>query len=135
MEPRQPPPFFIDGSIQKDGQPVTGVWVSARTVTGEEKWYATKTDENGDYHFDLPDGEYLIEGIWIDTQSKWYPKVISFTVKDGVLLNQSTVVIDLTLGASGKCQWSGKSKSFHRNPTKPILTLNKFSFLVYLKNE
>ena len=39
--------------VMKDGQPVTDVWVSAHTVTGEEKWFNGKTDENGKFSTDL----------------------------------------------------------------------------------
>ena len=66
-----------NGSVMKDGQSVSDVWVSAHTVTGEEQWFNGKTDENGKFSMTLPDGEYQIEGIWIDSESKWYPSVIS----------------------------------------------------------
>ena len=67
----------------KDGQPVADSWVSADTVTGEKQWFNGKTDENGDFSLTLPDGEYQIDGVWVDSESKWYPLVVSFTVQDG----------------------------------------------------
>ena len=80
----------------KDGQPVSDVWVSAHTVTGEEKWFNGKTDENGKFSMTLPDGEYQIEGIWIDSESKWYPSVIAFTVQDGEVVDPNQLHIDLS---------------------------------------
>ena len=57
----------------KDGQPVTGALINASTVTGEEKWYDAKTDENGNYQLSLPDGEYQVIGVWVESESKLYP--------------------------------------------------------------
>ena len=39
----------VNGSVMKDGQPVAGAIINARTVTGAEKWFDATTDENGDY--------------------------------------------------------------------------------------
>ncbi len=69
----------------KDDQPVADAWVNARTVTGEEQWFNGKTDENGKYSLNLPDGEYQIDGVWVESESKWYPLVVSFTVQDGAV--------------------------------------------------
>ncbi len=33
----------------------------------------------------LPDGEYQIDGVWVDSESKLYPVVVSFTVQDGAV--------------------------------------------------
>ena len=87
-----------NGSVMKDGQPVSDVWVSAHTVKGEEKWFNGKTDENGKFSMTLPDGEYQIEGIWIDSESKWYPLVKSFTVQDGEVVDPN----QLHIGPFGK---------------------------------
>ena len=71
----------------KDGQPLADVWVNVSTVTGEKQWFNAKTDENGKYKLDLPDGEYQIDGVWVESESKWYPFVVSFTVQDGAVIN------------------------------------------------
>jgi hypothetical protein len=89
-----------NGSVMKDGQPVSDVWVSAHTVTGEEKWFNGKTDENGKFSMTLPDGEYQIEGIWIDSESKWYPSVIAFTVQNGEVVDPNQLHIDLSVKPS-----------------------------------
>ena len=33
----------------------------------------------------LPDGEYQIDDVWVESESKWYPLDISFTVQDGAV--------------------------------------------------
>ena len=75
----------VNGSVMKDGQPVAGAWVNASTVTGEKQWFNAQTDENGKYKLDLPDGEYQIDDVWVDSESKLYPVAVSFTVQDGVV--------------------------------------------------
>ena len=94
----------------KDGQPVADVWViSARTVTGEEKWFNGKTDENGKFSMTLPDGEYQIEGIWIDSESKWYPSVIAFTVQDGEVVDPNAITYR-PFRKTVKCKWIGSKR-------------------------
>ena len=80
----------------KDGLPVAGTWVNVSTITGEAKWYNAQTDENGNYHISLPDGEYQIDDVWVDSESKWYPLEISFTVQDGAVENPEVLNLDLS---------------------------------------
>ena len=65
-------------------------------VTGAEKWFDATTDENGNYILNLPDGEFQITGVWVDSESKWYPLDVSFTVQDGVVDNSEVLNLDLT---------------------------------------
>ena len=76
----------VNGSVVKDEQPVAGAMINARTVTGAEKWFDATTDENGNYNLNLPDGEYQITGVWVDSESKWYPLDVSFTVQNGAVI-------------------------------------------------
>ena len=39
-------------------------------------------------------------GIWVDSESKWYPLVIAFTVQNGEVVNPELLNIDLTEKAS-----------------------------------
>ena len=80
----------------KDGQAVANVWVNVHTVTGEEIWFNGKTDGNGSFSLTLPDGEYQIEGVWVDSESKWYPTVVSFKVQDDKVDNPDLLKLDLT---------------------------------------
>ena len=79
----------------KEGKPVAGNWVNAHTGTGEEIWFNAMTDENGNYGLTLPDGDFIIEGIWVEKEQKWYPLNMNFSVVDGVLQGQTELVIDL----------------------------------------
>ncbi|MEH7238184.1 MSCRAMM family protein, partial [Bacillus sp. JJ1562] len=85
----------VAGSVVKNGKPVVGDWVTARTVSGESLWFNGKIDENGNFGLNLPDGDFVIEGIWVDEEQKWYPLNLNFSVKAGVLQGQSELVIDL----------------------------------------
>ena len=51
---------------------------------------------NGNYGLTLPDGDFIIEGIWIEKEQKWYPLNLNFSVVDEVLQGQTELVIDLT---------------------------------------
>ena len=90
----------VNGSVVKDGQPVAGTWVNVRTITGEAKWYNAQTDENGNYHISLPDGEYQIDDVWVDSESKLYPVAESFTVQDNAVVNPKVLNLDLSEPAS-----------------------------------
>ena len=79
------------------------------SVTGEEQWFNGKTDENGKFSLTLPDGEYQIDGIWIDSESKWYPNVVSFTVQDGKVVDPDQLHIDLS-EKDVKCKWIGSER-------------------------
>ena len=48
----------------------------------------------------LPDGEYQIDGIWVESESKWYPIVVSFKVQDGEVDNPDRLIFDLSEKAS-----------------------------------
>ena len=92
-----------NGSVMKDGQPVAGAWVNISTVTGEKQWFNAQTDENGKYKLDLPDGEYQIDDVWVESESKWYPLVVSFTVQDGAVANPEGIKFRSD-GKSAKCK-------------------------------
>ena len=36
--------------------------------------------------FNLPDGDYQIDGIWVGAESKWYPLEKKFSVENGTLV-------------------------------------------------
>jgi large repetitive protein len=74
----------VHGVLSQNGVPISGIIFSAHTVDGTNQWYDVQTDENGEFHFDLPDGHYQIDGIWLEAQKKWYQLDKVFTVKNGV---------------------------------------------------
>jgi large repetitive protein len=77
-----PPEFNTTGVVTKGTTPVTGVWVSVHTVGENPIWYDDFVDVEGSFGFQLPEGEYIIEGIWVDAEQKWYPLNQTFTVAE-----------------------------------------------------
>ena len=70
--------------------------MNARTATGAEKWYDATTDENGNYELYMPNGEYEIVGVWVASESKWYPLEVSVTVQNGAAVTPEVLNLDLT---------------------------------------
>ena len=79
----------------KDGRPVANPWLMP-ILLQVKKFIDGTTDENGTFILTLPDGEYQIRGVWVDSESKWYPLIVSFTVQDGKVYNPEVLNLDLT---------------------------------------
>jgi hypothetical protein len=78
-----------------NGTPINNNVISAHTVGANPVWYNAQTDALGNFIFDLPDGDYQIDGIWVASENKWYPNIITFTVTGGQLQGQTQLLIDL----------------------------------------
>jgi hypothetical protein len=78
-----------------NGTPVNNTVFSAHTVGANPVWYDTQTDALGNFIFNLPDGDYQIDGVWVASENKWYPKVVTFTIASGQLQGQTQLLIDL----------------------------------------
>nr|WP_263324729.1 carboxypeptidase-like regulatory domain-containing protein [Neobacillus sp. Marseille-Q6967] len=85
----------VNGRILKGETPVADVWVSAHTIGENEIWYDVKTNANGAFEFQLPDGDYRIEGVWVGSEETWYPKPVDFTVVDGKLVGQTELELQI----------------------------------------
>jgi pullulanase len=85
----------VTGLLTKDATPLSKVVFSIHTTTGEEKWYDTVTDTNGNFSFTLPDGTYQLEGIWLETEGKWYKQTLPFTIQNGKLVGSDELIIEL----------------------------------------
>jgi DNA/RNA endonuclease YhcR with UshA esterase domain len=79
--------FNVTGTLTKGTKPLSNIIFSIQTTTGEVVWYDTQTDVDGKFGFNLPDGTYKVEGIWIDTEGKWYELQKEFTVAGTYELN------------------------------------------------
>jgi lactocepin len=78
----------VTGTLSKANEALKNVIFSIHTTTGEEVWYDTQADENGNFAFNLPDGSYMVEGIWLEAEGKWYVLQQEFTVSgEGFQLN------------------------------------------------
>jgi hypothetical protein len=120
--------FTVDGSLEltidvlenitvqnnifgqlKNGQVVVPhTWLSVHTTTGEEKWYDAQTDADGKFGFNLPDGDYQLDGIWLEAEFKWYELNAQFTVANGSLVDSE--LLDINLAAHLNTEVSGVVK-------------------------
>jgi 2',3'-cyclic-nucleotide 2'-phosphodiesterase (5'-nucleotidase family) len=80
----------VTGTVKKGTAPVANITFSVRTTTGDLNWYDISTDANGTFSTKLPNGTYMVEGIWIGAESKWYSLQKEFTVN-------GTYVLDIVL--------------------------------------
>ncbi|WML58808.1 5'-nucleotidase C-terminal domain-containing protein [Neobacillus sp. PS2-9] len=70
----------VTGVLKKGTAVLPNVVFSVHTTSGEVKWYDITTDANGVYSTTLPNGSYMLEGVWLSTESKWYNLQQEFTV-------------------------------------------------------
>jgi bacillopeptidase F len=85
----------VTGVLTKGAIPLGNTVFSIHTTTGVEKWYDTVSDANGNFGFVLPDGAYKLEGIWVDSEGKWYVLNLEFTVTSGKLVGEEQLVVNI----------------------------------------
>jgi hypothetical protein len=68
------------GTLKKGTQPIAGTVFSLRRTSGTEQWYDLQTDATGSFRTKLPDGNYHLEGVWIDSEQKWYVLKLQITL-------------------------------------------------------
>jgi uncharacterized protein YdeI (BOF family) len=78
--------FNVTGTLTKEQAPLTNLIFSIRTKDGSV-WYDTQTDASGNFGFKLPNGTYVLEGIWIGAENKWYELQTEFTVEGSYQFN------------------------------------------------
>ena len=84
--------YELFGKVVKGTEPVSKVTFSIRTTGENPQWHNITTDEQGNYQVTLPTGEYVIEGIWVAAEEKWYPLNKEFTVDAAKEMNISLEV-------------------------------------------
>jgi len=57
----------------------------ANTSYAMQQWYSNRTNNQGGFAFDLPDGNYQIDGVWVNDDQMWYQLAKQFTVAGGIL--------------------------------------------------
>jgi YD repeat-containing protein len=77
LEPNGP---FLKGTLKKGDLPITNVSFSIRATFGNRDWYDIQTDENGNFSKLIPNGTYILEGVWLESESFWYEMQIEFTI-------------------------------------------------------
>jgi hypothetical protein len=83
----------VIGTLKNGEEVIKFLPFSIHSSTGV--WYDAKTDKNGRFAFELPDGNYQIDGIWVDAERKWYELNQPFTVTNGQLEGASNLVVDI----------------------------------------
>jgi hypothetical protein len=81
------------GRVVNGTTPVADTVFSIHTVAQEPTWYDFQTDANGYFSYNLPDGEYQVDGIWKDPT--WYALNQIFTIQDGEITGATELVIDV----------------------------------------
>lgn len=82
--------YNVKGSMKNGSKALANIPFSVRTADGSN-WYDSRTDAKGEFVFNLPNGDYVVEGIWVDAAGKWYQLNQAFTVTDGA----NTLAIDV----------------------------------------
>ncbi|MFJ5714126.1 5'-nucleotidase C-terminal domain-containing protein [Neobacillus sp. NPDC093127] len=69
----------VTGVVKKGKDVLPNVTFSVHTADGKT-WYDMTTDVNGIYSTTIPNGSYVLDGIWIGAENHWYELKKEFTV-------------------------------------------------------
>ncbi|MHC0037552.1 S8 family serine peptidase [Pseudoneobacillus sp. C159] len=96
LETQLPPAhqWNIKGTLQNGNKVLSNIPFSLRSADGLN-WYSSSSNASGEFVFNLPDGEYVVEGIWMDAQARWYELNQTFTVEAGKLVGSTELTIDI----------------------------------------
>jgi hypothetical protein len=84
----------VNGTLTKETTKLAGITFSFHNE--DNQWYDVTTDANGNFSTFAPDGTYTIEGIWLESEWKWYLLGTQFTIKNGKLDGKNTLDISLS---------------------------------------
>ncbi|MBB6176071.1 intein-encoded DNA endonuclease-like protein [Anoxybacillus tengchongensis] len=85
----------VKGTLKKGADVLQGITFSIHTLDGS-KWYDATTDEAGQFGFNLPDGTYQLDGVWVGSENKWYAfDNYHFAVENGVLKDVTSLIVDV----------------------------------------
>jgi minor extracellular serine protease Vpr len=91
--------YNVKGSVKNGTKALANIPFSVRTADGSN-WYDSRTDSKGEFVFNLPNGDYVVEGIWVDAAGKWYVLNQAFAVADGALVGGAVLAIDVANAAN-----------------------------------
>ncbi|WP_419955366.1 5'-nucleotidase C-terminal domain-containing protein [Neobacillus niacini] len=77
----------VTGVLKKGSEVLPNIVFSVRTTTGALKWYDLTSDANGAFRAQLPNGSYMLEGIWVGKENHWYVLQKEFTVNGTFVLD------------------------------------------------
>jgi 2',3'-cyclic-nucleotide 2'-phosphodiesterase (5'-nucleotidase family) len=82
----------LTGVLKKDNVVLPNIEFSVRTADQTEvQWYSITSDANGNFARILPNGNYVVEGIWLGSENHWYELNQAFTVNGASQLNINLV--------------------------------------------
>jgi hypothetical protein len=84
----------IYGTLKRDTSLLPNLNFSLHTIATPFVWYSTDTDANGRFVLDLPDGDFIIEGIWVPELSEWNVINYGFAIRSGILIGSSELNIN-----------------------------------------
>jgi hypothetical protein len=89
----------IDGTLMKGQTGLGNVVFSIHTIGTTQTWYDFQTDASGNFSKELPDGDYQIDGVWLDSEQKWYALNQAFNVANGQLSGTTKLAVDVLTGS------------------------------------
>ncbi|MFJ5714129.1 CehA/McbA family metallohydrolase [Neobacillus sp. NPDC093127] len=82
------------GQLLLGDKPLANVTFSLYTAGANQVWYDFTTDANGNFTYNLPDGDYKLDGVWVDPT--WYPLNGAYKIKNGLVNGTNKLVISAT---------------------------------------
>ncbi|WP_254842678.1 5'-nucleotidase C-terminal domain-containing protein [Bacillus sp. MRMR6] len=70
----------LTGVLKKGSEVLSNIVFSIRTTSESPAWYNLVSDENGKFSTTVPNGSYVLEGIWLGSENHWYELNKEFTV-------------------------------------------------------
>ncbi|WHY85627.1 S8 family serine peptidase [Neobacillus novalis] len=89
-----PNPDAGKGQLLLGDKPLANVTFSLYTAGENQVWYDFTTDANGSFTHNLPDGDYKLDGVWVDPT--WYSLNGSYKIKNGLVNGTNKLVISAT---------------------------------------
>jgi hypothetical protein len=88
----------IYGTLKRGTIILPNLNFSWHTVNEPIVWYTTDTDASGNFVTDLPDGDFIIEGIWVSELSEWNVINYVFSVRNKLLVGDSKLRLNAKPG-------------------------------------
>ncbi|MFJ5714128.1 S8 family serine peptidase [Neobacillus sp. NPDC093127] len=89
-----PNPDAGKGQLLLGDKPLANVTFSLYSAGENQVWYDFTTDANGSFTHNLPDGDYKLDGVWVDPT--WYPLNGTYKIKNGLVNGTNKLVISAT---------------------------------------
>jgi hypothetical protein len=81
------------GRLVKGIEPLGNLTFSVQSKSDSKVWYDFTTNENGEFTYQLPDGDYLLHGIW--QAPTWYELGQTIKIQNGLVNGRDALLIDV----------------------------------------